>query len=554
MAMIAIGSRVWTAGGTRPYQPSPSDPQWRPLRVFSIDPAQPRRLEAVTTLDVPFEPLGPGPSGALFVVDPHDAVHGIDYAAVDLETPAALMHGGVEPSEGDPKFHQQMVYAVASSVYRTFREALGRAPGFAVPPGADGRTRLRLRPHGAAGLDAWYDRARGEIVFGYAPTPAGYVFTCLSHDVVVHEVTHALVDGLRSHLSVATSPDVPAFHEAMADLVALFHRLTCEGLLQAVMRESGTGLRECTVLTTIARQVAEAYRRPGLRAAIEPAGIAPRQYDPSLDAHALGGVLVAAVFDAFAAIHARKSARHIRLATSGTGLLPPGTPPHDLVAALATEASDLARQFLKMCIRAIDYCPPVDVQFGEFLRAVITADRDLVPDDRWSYREAWIQAFKRRGIRAPGVATMSEDALVWSPPDIGLPRLAVVHDDGAGQQACEVAALAAAPAHRAAFGLLEAAPGDPDVRPGTVVVESVRSLRRAGPDGHVLTDLVAEVVQHARLAGAPDDVLLGGSTVIAGADGRVRFVIRKSLAAAVRRRCGKQSRCHEGTMPRRPHA
>jgi hypothetical protein len=67
----------------------------------------------------------------------------------------------------------------------------------------------------------------------------------------------------------------------------------------------------------------------------------------------------------------------------------------------------------------------------------------------------------------------------------------------------------------------------------------------------VLTDLVAEVVQHARLAGAPDDVLLGGSTVIAGADGRVRFVIRKSLANAVRRRQERQSRSHEGAKARR---
>ena len=549
MTARVIGSRVATAGHTRPYQPSPADPRWRPLRIFSVDPAHPRSLGAVTTVQIPYEPLAPGPSGALFVVDAHDAVHDIDYAPVDLESPAALLHGGVAPSDGDPKFHQQMVYAVASAVYQTFHDALGRAPGFAVPPGLDGRTRLRLRPHGAAGLDAWYDRVRGEIVFGYVPTPTGYVFTCLSHDVVAHEVTHALVDGLRSHLSVATNPDVPAFHEALADLVALFHRLTCDELLQATMRDAGAQLRDCTVLTTIARQVAEASRRPALRAAIEPRDVAPRQYDPSLDAHALGGVMVAAVFDAFVTVHDRRSARHVRLATGGTGVLPPGTPPHDLVVALATEAVDLARQFLSMCIRAIDYCPPVDLELGEFLRAVITADRDLVPDDRWDYREAWIQAFKRRGIRPPGVATMSQDTLAWSPADVALPHLAIKGDDDADRLAREIGRLVASQEHRAALGLMADRPGDGDVLPVAVVIESVRAVRRVGPDGQVLTDVVAEIVQHARVARAPGGVLFGGSTVIAGADGRVRYVIRKSLAAAARRQT-EQSRCHEDTMPR----
>jgi len=547
--MAGIGSRAATAGSHRPRQPAEAEPQWRPLRIFSIDPAQPRSLGAITTVEVPYEPLTPGPSGALFFVDPHDAVHGIDYAPVDLEAAAALMQGGVAPSEGDPRFHQQMVYAVASAVHRTFRDALGRAPGFAVPPGAGGARRLRLRPHGASGLDAWYDRARGEIVFGYAKTPTGYVFTCLSHDVVAHEVTHALVDGLRSHLSVATNPDVPAFHEAMADLVALFHRLTCRELLQAVMRESGAPLRDCTVLTTLARQVAEAYGRPGLRAAIEPQEVAPRQYDPTLDAHALGGVMVAAVFDAFTTVHARKAERHLSLATGGTGVLPPGAPPHELVVALSNEATELARQFLAMCIRAIDYCPPVDLELGEFLRAVITADRDLVPDDRWDYREAWIQAFRRRGIRPSGVATLSEDTLAWSAPDAGLPRLSLGSEHDTVRQVQEVRRLVTLPEHLSTFGLLDATPHD-GVIPGTGMVESVQMLRRAGPDGLVLSDLVAEVVQHARVAGAPGDVLLGGSTVIAGADGRVRFVIRKSLAAAVRRHRDEQSRCHEGTMPR----
>ena len=49
----------------------------------------------------------------------------------------------------------------------------------------------------------------------------------------------------------------------------------------------------------------------------------------------------------------------------------------------------MARQMLNICIRALDYCPPVDI-LGEYLRALITADRDLVPEDERSYRVAFI--------------------------------------------------------------------------------------------------------------------------------------------------------------------
>ena len=52
------------------------------------------------------------------------------------------------------------------------------------------------------------------------------VFTCLSHDIVAHETTHALLDGLHRRFQEATNPDVLAFHEAFADIVALFQHFT----------------------------------------------------------------------------------------------------------------------------------------------------------------------------------------------------------------------------------------------------------------------------------------------------------------------------------------
>ena len=91
-------------------------------------------------------------------------------------------------------------------------------------------------------------------------------------------------------------------------------------------------------------------------------------------------------------------------------LAPPGDAPlpEPLVELLAHEAARLADQFLNIVIRAVDYCPPVDLRLGEYLRAMITADFDLVPDDPWGYREALVAGIppsRHHRRRRPGPDT-----------------------------------------------------------------------------------------------------------------------------------------------------
>ena len=133
--------------------------------------------------------------------------------------------------------------------------------------------------------------------------------------------------------------------------------------------------------------------------------------------HERGAILVAAVFDAFLSIYERRTADLIRLATGGSGLLQPGAIHPDLVARLAEEAARSAQHVLQMCIRALDYCPPVDITFGEFLRAIITADTDAVADDDLRYRVAFVEAFRKWGIYPRDLRTLSEDSLMWRTPD-----------------------------------------------------------------------------------------------------------------------------------------
>lgn len=136
-----------------------------------------------------------------------------------------------------------------------------------------------------------------------------------------------------------------------------------------------------------------------------------------MEPHRRGSILVATIFDAFVAIYNRRAADLLRIATEGSGVLRPGHLGADLVNRLAEEASRSAQHILDICIRALDYCPPVDLTFGDYLRALVTADYELIPNDAAGYRLAFLDAFRRRGVYPLDVATLSVESLRWQPPD-----------------------------------------------------------------------------------------------------------------------------------------
>jgi hypothetical protein len=558
---FSIGPGVERAVYGRPYERSGNDPVYRPLKIFTIDPAESRLEGSIAIVNVPYEPLEPGPVGRVFEVDNYDGWQSL--RRVSLDDPDVLIRNGRDPSPSDPRFHQQMVYAVCSTVYAAFRSALGRhiAWGFdSSNVSSDGAQRLRIRPHACNERNAYYDKERGELCFGHYRAdrevggrnlPGSRVFTCLSHDIVAHEVTHALLDGLRTHFTLPSGPDVLAFHEAFADLVAIFQHFSYEKVLQSAIRKSRGNLKDASLLTDIARQFGHTTGQGrALRSAVEnQIETGPlKVYGADREPHHLGSVLVSAVFEAFETIFKRKTERYIKLATGGSGVLPPGDISADLQKVLADEASKLASQFLSICIRAIDYCPPFDLEFGEFLRAVITADYNLVPDDPWGYREALIDAFKKREIYPRYVDNFSEDALLWRAPENPVPDIrelsfAILRFEGdpgrpSGQdelrrQACALGRIISDPQHLKSFGF--ARRGDPRLGQDLIeppCIQSIRSSRRAGPDGQIVFDLVAEATQRRTvldLAGKPEFDFYGGATITLGPSGEVRYSISKSV-------------------------
>ena len=109
-----------------PSGPKVPTPVVRPLKVYAIDPSAGNVVGNRMTVDVRWEPLQPGPAGSKVAVVDYDPVHGCYYTPVDLEDPGILIRGGLDPTESDPRFHQQMVYAVVMATVEKFEAALGR--------------------------------------------------------------------------------------------------------------------------------------------------------------------------------------------------------------------------------------------------------------------------------------------------------------------------------------------------------------------------------------------------------------------------------------------
>jgi hypothetical protein len=557
--------------------PTPTE---RPLRVYAFDPSAGRLVGNYMTVSVRYEELKPGPVGQRFAVIDYDGTSKTFYQPVNLNDPRLMVGGGLAPSESDPRFHQQMVYAVASETLQRFEFALGRRIGWrgkrrsddtpAVPRGAS--RCLNLFPHAMCQANAFYSPEAHGILFGYFKAsranpgrnlPGQTVFTCLSHDIIAHETTHAIVDGIRGYFTEPTNIDVPAFHEAFADLAALFcHFAHKEVLLDTLQKTGGrlfdfqlkpetqvdsdkgdpviqAQLARANPLIALAMQFGEASgMRGGLRSAL---GTRPNSNDinTKTEPHDRGSILVAAVFDAYFTIYTRRTSDLFRIFRAGGGTLGQADIPAPLADRLAAEASRTAEQFFVICARALDYCPPVDVTFGDFLRAVLTADLDLHPEDPDGVRDAFMEAFRLRGIVADGATSFSEESLFWPKVQRNtLPRvIGLVFGDPNGLTKAEkdingdvLRAYAKANGHLFGF----------DLTSGPIEAPSFHPMFHMAQDGSLFVDMVVELVQTMRAPFGDSDIatfpMRNGVTLLISQDAvdgderpepRIRFVISK---------------------------
>ncbi|MBA3618030.1 MAG: hypothetical protein H0W56_00230 [Acidothermales bacterium] len=481
----------------------------------------------------------------------------------------------------DRGFRAQNVFAVASYTLALFEQHLGRPV-----PWRSTYPQLFLVPQARLEANAFYSREHNAVLFGWLPSVGDQppLYTALSYDVIAHEVSHAILDGLRPRYTEPGLPDQLAFHEALADLVAMLSVFTLRGVAQHLLDPDRTGrvsfssdaealrivdpeqrrsallegraqmLKE-SPLARLAEQIggrrATAHsaegtitgRYPALRRSVElPAGTAWQQ-DPAFNRpHRRAEVLVAAFMQTLVSMWA--------------GRLEPLSVEVDGLDAsrVAEEGVKSARHLLAMLLRALDYLPPVELEFADVIDTVITADRRLAPDDEHGYRDALEGAFARFGITPPPHRIVDEDG-VAAPQADAIPTTLMSREEaefgrdpdaanlGIRYEHLNLMALRSSPEEVYQFLWNNAAALDLDVRL-TTRVERVLGCSRVGPDGALVNEVIADYVQTLRTtaedlppgvnapAGMPPDTpveLWGGGVLVFDQFGRFRLHQRKPI-------------------------
>ncbi|MFP5372350.1 MAG: hypothetical protein ACLGI3_16600, partial [Actinomycetes bacterium] len=210
------------------------------------------------------------------------------------------------------------------------------------------------------------------------------------------------------------------------------------------------------------------------------------------------------------------------------------------VGRVAEEGTKSARHLLAMLLRAVDYLPPVELELGDVIDSVITADRRLAPDDQHSYRAALESSFEAFGITAPPHAIVDEDDIAdvqeaaeaaagaRSAAEEGQPAQ---HQPGPGGRPARLgiryehlnlAALRTSPEEVYQFIWSNATLLGIDVRFSTKV-ERVMTSTRVGPDGLVVSEILADYTQRLETTAGN---LPPGMSAPAGVDPEVQVELR----------------------------
>lgn len=457
-----------------------------------------------TQVEIPAEEIAPGPRGYRVQVIDYDTSSGVLYQPTHY--PSLKRGSYVDPFAQDPedtdndwiltepRFHQQNVYAIVMKTLARFEFALGRRVSW----GFRGH-QIHIAPHAFADANAFYSKEDQALVFGYFMGTSGQiVFSCLSHDVVAHETTHAILDGLRNRYTDPSSPEQAGFHEGFADVVALLSVFSLKDivgtLLQPDFTKTGTTveanlidaealkperLRKSVLLGLADQMGAEMMGVRGDRADALRRSVNLRKFKPGeideveefQEPHRRGEILVAAMLNAFLNVW---SARIKKIERGKCG----GKLDLELVVEQGAEA---ANHLLTMAIRALDFAPPTDLQFSDYLSALITADKELVPDDsRYHYRRILLESFAEYGVE-PASINSPDGSWEGCDADLTYDRS---HFESMMREPDEVFRFVWE--NREELKLHEQA---------YTKVISVRPCLRIGPDGFALRETVAEYIQ-----------------------------------------------------------
>lgn len=294
----------------------------------------------------------------------------------------------VDQAVNDPYFHQLNVWAVVQRVLEFYEEpqALGRP----VPWGFNGN-RLLVVPHAGFGQNAFYDQRSKSLQFYYFGDVTMHGYTCLSHDIIAHETGHAILDGIRPMYNQLSSVQTAAFHEFIGDLTAILLALFNNDIRRFVAEQTQGNLGEADVLANIAEQFGEEVEgRPYLRTAVNPHNM--ETVKESLSPHTVSEVMTGAMFKILIGIAQKHMEKNM---------------PEDIgdddfeESRVVTPAQALwwaADRFRRVALQPLDLCPPCDIQFIDYAKAVIRNDILTNPVDEQGYRDVMLNVFHERKL------------------------------------------------------------------------------------------------------------------------------------------------------------
>lgn len=538
------------------------NPRTRRLTIFAQDPGVKDINGDIlkAEVDIPAEEFEAGPAGYRVQVIDYDISTNIHYIPKDYnENPGgAYSDPFIDKSDAellnDPNFHAQNVYAIIMRILARFEFALGRRISWGF-----GGHQIKVAPHAFADANAFYSKEDRSLLFGYFPsrknsissngTANKYVFSCLSHDVVAHETTHALLDGLRGRFVTPSSPEQAGFHEGFSDVVAMLSvfslRKVVETLIGKVDGENGESSKNLISVKSLKKETLKQsallgladqmgtelqyLRGDALRRSVNIEGVTEKKdtflnfekYPEFEQPHRCGELLVAAMMNAFLDVWLQRIER-----------LKHNNPHLTYLDRylVAEQGIDSAEHLLTMAIRAIDYTPPTDLKFRDYLCALITSDTEAVPNDsKYGYRQILIDSFAKYGIEPPTSAVNC----MWKKAE-GDYIYDRTHFESLLRDENEV--------FRFIWDNREEFRIDEDAY---TTVQSVRPCLRVAPDGFIMRETVAEYIQISTLKAGeleqlrtpignklPEDLevtLYGGGTLIFDEYGRLKYHIYNRL-------------------------
>src|SRR5688572_7824612 len=331
---------------------------------------------------LPPEGTSDGPTGPRAVV--------VDYNA-DLDTrfaPVRLQNNGyfarLEKMSGqklldDFHFHQVNVWTIVERTLALIENKYALARTI---PWASQFGRLILIPHAGYMENAFYSRDTGALHFFYFEGPAGTpVYTCLHHDIIAHELGHAVLDGLKPHYNEVCSAQTAGFHEYFGDAMAMMASLNTREVALAALgignaddkpRNDANGdLTPKNVVSAIASEFGAAIhgmeKQDYLRGAWNKKTMADLAGEH--EEHDWSEILTGVYYDLLEYLHPRFRRALEREHDLARGPLDANMRLHYSVKALFQSASATAA----VMFRAVDYCPPADLRYDEYARAILKA-------------------------------------------------------------------------------------------------------------------------------------------------------------------------------------